>query len=109
MVPEAPFDSGLPAERTLLAWRRTVLSLAAASAVALRLVAQDVGALAVVVGGVGVLLCFAAYIGTSGRYRRAHSSLVEQGNLRAGGATVAVVSVACVAIAGFALVWMVLR
>ena len=105
MTAESPFDSGLQAERTLLAWQRTALFLGAASAVALRLTAPEFGPLAIVVGGASIVLSFAAYIGASERYRRVHASLVRSEQLRTGGLTLAFVSTATVAVAGLALVW----
>ncbi len=109
MTAETPFDPGLQAERTLLAWRRTALSLGVASAVALRLAAPEFGAVAVLIGVAALLLCFAVYVAVSARYRRAHTSLVQQEHLRTDGMTIAFVSAATFALSGLALVWLVSR
>ena len=50
------FDSGLQLERTALSWRRTALSVAVGSLVALRLLPDWLGGAAWVIPGVGGLL-----------------------------------------------------
>lgn len=50
-----PFDIGLQLERTALAWRRTSLAFAAATLVGMRLLAESIGAWA-------LLPCFAGLI-----------------------------------------------
>ncbi len=98
-----PFDHGLQPERTLLAWRRTTLSLGLASAVGLRLTVGDLGALSVVLGAAGVVLSFGAYLLAAARYRRAHNSLSQRGELTSGGLTVTAVAVVSVLLASLAL------
>ena len=73
------FDPGLQPERTLLAWRRTALSLAVASAAVVRFVAPVVGPVVVVVGLLGLALCGAAYVGAATQYRRVTGELVTRG------------------------------
>lgn len=108
-VLEAPFDKGLQPERTLLAWRRTALALAIACAVGIRLTVQEFGALAVVVGTLGVILSVVAYVGATVRYRRAHRSLVASSTLSTGGLTMTAVAATAVVLAITALIWLILR
>lgn len=77
MTKDQPFDIGLQAERTLLAWQRTCLSLAIANAFMIRYAVELFGAWATIVGVTGLLLCLAAYAMAARRYRRAHVGLVE--------------------------------
>jgi len=74
------FDPGLQPERTLLAWRRTTLSLAVASAAVVRFVAPVVGPVVVVAGLVGLALCGAAYVGAAAQYHRVSGELVARGS-----------------------------
>ena len=72
---DSPFDSGLQVERTLLAWRRTTLSVAVVSAAGVRFTGPAVGVAAIALGAAGVLLALAAYLFTGVRYRQIHRSL----------------------------------
>jgi uncharacterized membrane protein YidH (DUF202 family) len=89
MREERPFDPGLQTERTLLAWRRTCLSLALASAVAVRLMAPPFAILAVVVGLAGFGVTIIAYAVAAHRYRMVHRSLTEAAVLPSGAPAIA--------------------
>lgn len=66
-----PFADGAQVERTMLAWRRTALSVAVLSALAVRYVAPSLGWAGLVVAGGGVLLALAASVVIVVRFRRA--------------------------------------
>lgn len=78
---DSPFDPGLQPERTLLAWRRTCLALAVASAVMVRFAGDAVGAPAAIAGVAGIATAAGAYFRASRRYRRAHEGLHRDGEL----------------------------
>jgi len=86
---DRPFDRGLQPERTLLAWRRTALSLAVGSVVGARLALPVIGAPAVMVGLLGAAVALAAYTAASLRYRRSHHALVAGESLPGGGVPLA--------------------
>jgi len=92
----ALFDPGAQPERTMLAWQRTVLALAAASGLATRLTADELGAVGVVGGLTGIGLSVAAYLAASRRYGRAHRSLAESGRLPGDGTALALIVAAAV-------------
>jgi hypothetical protein len=92
----APFDPGLQPERTLLAWRRTTLSLALVSAIGLRLTVQELGAPALVAGALGIAFASFGYLAASARYRRAHLRLTSDARLPNGGFAMASVALATV-------------
>lgn len=101
MTPDAPFDEGLQAERTLLAWRRTALSFVGASLVGIKVMA-DAGVTVIALGIAGVALGAIAYVVASVRYRTAHHQLVTRGTsprpglaLVAMSASVLVLGLAC--------------
>lgn len=89
---DSPFDPGLQPERTLLAWRRTCLALAGASAVVIRFVGESVGAPAALLGVAGMATAAAAYIRASLRYRRAHEGLTRANELPIDGLALALMT-----------------
>ncbi|ANY05707.1 DUF202 domain-containing protein [Pseudonocardia sp. HH130630-07] len=91
------FDPGLQPERTALAWRRTGISLAAASLVAARVTAPAAGVTGVVLCLVAFLICAVVVLGSQRRYRRVAGALqVDGSRLPTGGGTVSLVTVAVV-------------
>lgn len=102
---ESPFDAGLQTERTLLAWRRTCLALAAGNAVAIRYLSDALGAWATLLGVVGLAMSATAWVIATVRYRRAHAGLVRDGLLVTDGRLVALVagSILAACIAGLVL------
>lgn len=102
-----PFDTGLQAERTLLAWRRTCLALAFGNAVGLRYLVADLGPAAALAGLVGLALSGAAWFAADRRYRLTHRSLVAQpAALRLGGAAAAGTAAAAALLALLALTFL---
>ncbi|WP_051579539.1 DUF202 domain-containing protein [Pseudonocardia acaciae] len=65
-------DPGLQPERTALAWRRTALGLAAAAAVAARVLFPTLGVLAVCLAAVGGAGAIGLWVWGSRRYRQVH-------------------------------------
>jgi uncharacterized membrane protein YidH (DUF202 family) len=76
-VTERPFDPGLQLERTTLAWRRTVLALAAVSLAGVKVLLPvgAVGAFAVGGGGVAAALIIGGVV--IRRHRRTHHALID--------------------------------
>ena len=103
MTPEHPFDAGLQPERTLLAWRRTCLALAVASAVVVRFTAPELGGVAVLAGVLGLALCLGAWAAATHRYRRAHTALHAAGSLNSGAVPIAALSAAAVLLSAMGL------
>lgn len=68
-------DVGAQPERTLLAWRRTILASLVGISVAMRLTFAELGGIALAVGTVGLLAAVAAWVTTSVRYRRVHQAM----------------------------------
>ena len=71
-------DDGLGPERTALAWRRTGLSFAAASLVAVRILPEILGTWSVVPGGLGVLASVAIIVLAHRRHRVVHRALTGE-------------------------------
>ena len=108
------FDPGLQPERTLLAWRRTTLSLAVASAAVVRFAAPVVGPVVVVAGLVGLALCGAAYVGAATQYHRVSGELVARastghGVMTSPGAACAALTAALLLVGAGALAFVVAR
>ena len=87
---------GLQPERTLLAWRRTALSLALAAVVAVRLTLGSYGPAAAAVGVGGVLLAGASYLVADRRYRATGRPDEPMGPLPGVGAPAALLTVTTV-------------
>jgi uncharacterized membrane protein YidH (DUF202 family) len=81
----AVFDAGLQPERTLLAWRRTCLAIAAGFVATIKYFTDAIGAWAIVLGAVGIGLAGLAWLVCTLRYRRVHHALVRDGMLASGG------------------------
>lgn len=102
-----PFDPGLQPERTLLAWRRTCLAAAVASAVVVRFAGETIGVVAAVLGIAGVATAAIGYIRASVRYRRAHDSLTRTGELAIDGLSLALVTLTLLLISAGAAAYVV--
>ena len=74
-APSQLFDPGLQPERTALAWRRTAISMAAGSLVALRIFAPSIGALAIVSAVLAFGITVVVFSAAELRYRRNHRAL----------------------------------
>ena len=96
---EGVFDPGLQIERTLLAWQRTALALAIASAIAIRLLAVEIGPAGVAIGIAGLVLAAVAYATAGRRYRRAHLELTGGLRLPDAGVVIAIVGAATLVLA----------
>ena len=100
-VPDQPFDAGLQAERTVLAWRRTALAFGLASAAATRVLATSEGRAVLGLGALGFALAVTTYLVADRRYRRVHESLHAGRPLPAAGLSAATMTLA-VAVLGCA-------
>lgn len=81
----ALFDDGLQPERTLLAWRRTCLAIAAGFVATIKYFTDAIGPWAIVLGVIGIGLAGIAWVVCTLRYRRVHRGLVSHGTLASGG------------------------
>jgi uncharacterized membrane protein YidH (DUF202 family) len=101
------FDAGLQPERTGLAWRRTAISLAAGSLVALRVLPGDSGDwLLLLPGIVGLGVAAWLLVMTERRYLRVHRTLLtERAPLVGGGVSLLCTALACVLFGVAALVF----
>ena len=79
------FDRGLQPERTLLAWRRTCLSIAAGFVATIKYFTDAIGPWAIVLGVLGIGLAGVAWLICTLRYRRVHHGLMRDGMLASGG------------------------
>ena len=106
-MPKAPYDPGLQTERTLLAWRRTCLALAVASAVVVRFAGESIGGVAALLGIAGVSAAAGSYIRASLRYRRAHDGLTRDGQLPIDGLALALMTLTLLLISVGAAVYVI--
>jgi hypothetical protein len=99
------FDPGLQPERTALAWRRTGLAVAVGAVAGARVLTPTLGAGALVVAALGLVLAVLFLLGSTRRARRAQIALLRDGHLASGpgGRLVAAVCIACVAVGVAAL------
>jgi uncharacterized membrane protein YidH (DUF202 family) len=106
---EAPFDAGLQLERTLLAWRRTCLSIAIAALAFIHFAAVQLGSIVIALGVVGVLMTAVAYIGAARRYRTVHLYLTGGSQLPPAGGLVSILASFTVVLAFGSLVWLAVK
>jgi putative membrane protein len=78
------WDRGLQPERTVLAWRRSALSLFVGSLVGARVLAAPLGQVAVVLGVLGCLLAAGTWVAASRRGSTVTTELLRRGDLRDG-------------------------
>lgn len=93
------YDRGLQPERTVLAWRRTLLAIAVAAAAGARLGVVVLGGAALMVGAAVLLGVLFASISSQRRYRAVTETLLRDGILLGAGGHVAVVA-GCVILLG---------
>lgn len=79
------YDDGLQPERTFLAWKRTMLLLAVASAVGARLTFETSGWLALVAGLMGLAAASSSYLLANRRYLSLNRSLFRSNTIETGG------------------------
>ena len=75
--PSRAFDAGFQPERTALAWRRTLMSLAAAFLAGSRILLEQVGSWSYAIAGVGLAVVAVLAVVTERRYRAAHHHLTQ--------------------------------
>lgn len=75
-----PFDAGLQAERTALAWRRTCLALLAGSLVATRILPELFGPWSALLGVAGAVCAGLLLAAIHRRYRTHHRDLHRYGD-----------------------------
>jgi putative membrane protein len=97
-APVGVWDVGVQAERTALAWRRTSLSLAAGSLVAMKVLADSVGVWGLLAGGVGIAGATIGFLLADRRYRRLHRDLHHHGIPRGSAMVLAVMAATVVAV-----------
>ncbi len=90
---------GLQAERTLLAWRRTSLSVAAAGALLLHLTLERLGTVSVTVAALALGLSVVAHLASLRRYGAVHRDTDGYGRVPDAGVPCALLSLAVFAVA----------
>lgn len=98
MTSPAQFDSGLQPERTVLAWRRTVLSLAVAGLVGLRLLPESLGTASAFLCLIFLGVTAALHGVVERRFRRTYAELLAGRSVSSAGPVLlaaAVLVVAC--------------
>jgi len=94
---------GLQAERTLLAWRRTSLSVAAGGALLLHFTVERFGMVGVAAGAAALCVSVVAYLASRRRYSSIHRDHHGYGRVRDAGVPCALVSLAVIALAAVAV------
>ncbi|TQO19385.1 uncharacterized protein DUF202 [Rhodoglobus vestalii] len=74
---DRPFDAGLQAERTALAWQRTVLSFAIAALISARLLLNTVSGGSYAVAAIGLVMTAVLFWVGHRQYRAVHTTLVQ--------------------------------
>lgn len=93
-----PADPGLQAERTLLAWRRTCLTLAVGYLLWIRFLSEELGFVAVLTGVLGLIAVAVCWSLPTIRYRRWHGHLRDDPEgFRVGGHPMLVLATTAVA------------
>lgn len=104
---ERPFAVGLQPERTLLAWRRTALSVAVGALLIMRFALDQLGPFAFGFGIVGMLLSCVAYVMAAQRYSGVHLRLTRMGDLPSVGPAVTAVTMGVAASGGVCVLWLI--
>ena len=94
---------GLQAERTLLAWRRTSLSVAAGGALLLHFTVERFGMVGVAAGAAALCVAALAYVASRRRYGSVSRDPDGYGRVPDAGVPCALVSLALVALAAVAV------
>lgn len=93
MTDGRPADPGLQGERTLLAWRRTCLTLAVGYVLWIRVLSEHLGAIAVAIGLFGLVAVGLSWSLPTLRYHRWRGHLLDDPEgFRVGGAPIAVLA-----------------
>jgi uncharacterized membrane protein YidH (DUF202 family) len=95
--PDGPIDEGLQPERTILAWRRTALTLAAGSVAAARLLPEHYGWWTLILALTGIACSVAVYFAGHRRYlrHRIHLANPELPGVGASASTILAAAVLC--------------
>lgn len=100
---------GLQAERTLLAWQRTSLSMAAGGALLLHYTVERFGTVSATAGALALGASVVAYLASRRRYGSVHRDADGYGRVQDAGLPCALVSLAVMALAAVALCLCVIR